>query len=108
MNIKQVCQYWGHSKLDIKKFKLAEDDEPLRATMACDIIKNKKQFIGKDTLEIRKLLGDFTGHYFVDISPAYIIGGINNTDTNTWQLVFLINHDEKILDIIVHKNCCDN
>ncbi len=66
-----------------------------------------KQFIGKDILEIRKLFGDFTGHYFVDISPTYIVGGVNSTDTNTWQLVFLINHDEKILDIILHKNCCD-
>ncbi len=107
MDIQKVCEHWGYSKLDINKFKSAEDNEALRATMACDILKKQNQFIGKDTLEIRKLFGDFTGHYFTDIIPTYIIGGVDNTDTNTWQLVFLINQEEEIARIVVHKNCCD-
>ncbi len=106
MSLKKVCKTWGSLPLDIAQFKQAEEDEATRAKMTCSLLKNQKNYIGKDTTEIRKLFGDYTGHYFIDMSPAYIIGGVNEKDKNTWQIVFLINRQQKISKIIVHKNCC--
>ena len=113
MSLKKVCKTWGSAPLDIAKFKQAEKEETeeaedtTRAKMACSLLKNQKKYIGKDTSEIRNLFGDYTGHYFIDMSPAYIIGGTDKKDTNTWQIVFLINRHIKISKIIVHKNCCN-
>ena len=107
MSLKKVCKTWGSLPLDIAKFKQAEEDEATRAKMTCSLLKNQKNYIGKDSSEIIKEIGYPDGHYFSDMIPAYIIGGINKTDKNTWQIVFLIDNQEKISKIIVHKNCCD-
>ncbi len=107
MSLKTVCKRWGEEPLDITKFKLAEDNEPTRAKMACSLIKNQKKYIGKDRGEIRKIFGDYTGHYFSDMFPTYIIESAKTKNKDTWQLVFLIDRQEKISKIIVHKNCCN-
>ena len=107
MSLKKVCKTWGEAPLDLVKFKNAEEDKSVRAKMTCSLLKNQTDYIGKDTSEIRELFGSSTGHYFIDMSPAYIIGGTAERDTNTWQIVFLINRRQKISKIIVHKNCCD-
>ena len=113
MNLQKVCKIWGTAPLDLEKFKQAteketeEEESAVRAKMACSLLQTQKDYIDKDTTEIRELFGDYTGHYFIDMSPAYIIGGINKTDKNTWQIVFLINRRQTISQIIVHKNCCD-
>ena len=107
MNQKKVCEKWGQTPLDIAKFKVSEDQESVRASMACALLKNQKHYIGKDIREIQQLFGSYSGHYFIDMSPAYIIGPTHIEDPNTWQIVFLIDRHEKISQIIVHKNCCD-
>ena len=131
MSHEKVCATWGSAPLNLAKFKEVGDrvrlfysqdhlftpDEqklwvsppdpaPIRAKMACSLLKSQKKFYGKDVTEIRDLFGDYTGHYFVDRSPAYIIGPVSAQDKNTWQVVFLINRKDKIKKIIVHKNCC--
>ncbi len=107
MSLKKVCKTWGSLPLDIAKFKQAEEDEATRAKMTCSLLKNKKNYIGKDTTEIRKLFGDYSGYYFSDMIPTYIIKSAKKKGQDTWQIVFLIDNQEKISKIIVHKNCCD-
>ena len=75
--------------------------------MACSLIKEQKLFIGKDNSEIRKELGNYSGYYFSDMYPTYIIQRGKNHQEETWQIVFLIDRNEKISDVIMHKNCCD-
>ena len=110
MNIKKVCKKWGKAPLDVLKFKSAENsknEEAIRAKMTCSLIKNQKQYIGKNTLEIRKLFGSYTGHYFSEMYPAYIIETAKTKKQNTWQVVFFIDRKRKVSKIVVHKNCCD-
>ena len=109
MSIKKVCKKWGKAPLDVSKFKFAKgnkDEEAIRAKMTCSLLKNQKQYIGKSTLEIRKLFGNYTGHYFSEMYPAYIIETAKTKEENTWQIVFFINRQRKISKIVVHKNCC--
>ncbi len=106
MSLKTVCERWGEESLDIAKFKLSEDNEPVRAKMTCSLLKNQKKYIGIDSGEIRKIFGDPTGHYFSDMFPAYIIESAKTREKDSWQIVFLINRKEQISKIVVHKNCC--
>lgn len=54
-----------------------------------------------------QVFGVYSGHYFKDVIPAYLIESAKNTDQDTWQIVFLSDKNYKIAKIIVHKNCCD-
>ena len=106
MNIKKVCRRWGTETLNTKKFKSANENESLRAKMACSLIKNKKQYLGKSQAEIRKIFGDYSGHYFSDTIPAYLIETAEKKGDDSWQIVFLLNNNWKVSNIAVHKNCC--
>ena len=111
MNIKKVCKKWGKAPLNVSKFKAVEgneDEEAIRAKMTCSLLKNQKQYIGKDTLNIKKLFGNYTGHYFSEMYPTYIIETAKTKEQNTWQIVFFINRQRKVSKIVVHKNCCDH
>ena len=50
------------------------------------------------------LIEDF---YFSDVFPAYMIQRSQEDRDEAWQIVFLLNNERKVEDIIVHKNCCD-
>ena len=127
----KVCATWGSAPLNLAKFKEVgdrvrlfysqdhlftpeeqklrvppPDPAPVRAKMACSLLKNQKKFYGKSTREIRKIFGDYTGRYFSDTIPTYIIGKIKAGDEDTWQLVFFRNRHAKIVEIVVHQNCC--
>ena len=106
MSKKKVCKRWGETPLDIAKFKLSEENEPLRAKMACSLLKNQKKYIGTDRGKIRKIFGDYTGHYFSDMFPTYIIERAKTKGQDSWQVVFLLDRKERISKIVVHKNCC--
>ena len=111
MSIKKVCKKWGKAPLNVSKFKAAEgneDEEAIRAKMTCSLLKNQKQYIGKATLKIRKSFGNYTGHYFSEMYPAYIIETAKTKEQNTWQIVFFINRHRKVSKVAVHKNCCDH
>lgn len=105
MSQDDVCKKWGAEELALDKFRTA--NAPKRAAMACSILKNKMIYFGKDGLEIRKLFGDFDGYYFSNFYPTYLIQIGKNHSEDTWQLVFLIDRDRKISEIVVHKNCCE-
>lgn len=105
MPIKEVCRRFGDDQpFDEAKFKSSEDNEPERAKMACSLLKNPEQYINKDSLEIRAALGGYTGHFFSESFPAYVIYSAKNERESSWQLLFLLGKNEKISKIIVHKN----
>lgn len=107
MSLRKVCKTWGVLPLDIAQFKQAEEDETIRAKMACSLLQNQQNYIGKTPREIRELFGDYTGYYFNDTIPTYVIKIAEKKGQDTWQIVFLIDLQGKISQIIVHKNCCD-
>lgn len=105
MDFDLIGQKWGKATFDLSKFKTGVADE--KAKMTFDLIKNKQKYIGKSTIEIRDSFGRFSGHYFSEVYPTYIIQRYSDKKPETWQIVFMINVDRKVTDIVVHKNCCD-
>jgi hypothetical protein len=101
----QVAKRWGTDAFDETRFKNAK--APERAKMAAELLANQKLYIGIDRADIRKRLGGFDGHYFSDMFPTYMIERAKDRDQDSWQIVFLLDREERISEIVVHKNCCD-
>ena len=106
MSLKKVCRRWGEQPFNEAKFKAAGENRAVRAKMTCSLLKNQKEYIGLDSLEIRKRLGDYTGYFFSESFPAYIINRSAEKDRNVWQILFFVDGDHKVSEIVVHKNCC--
>ena len=106
INANQAKQRWGQTSFDPQKFK--SGDAKVRASMASSIVSNQNLFRGKSITEIRELLGPTDGFYFKDIFPTYLIQIGQTHDEETWQLVFLLNSERTIDEVIIHKNCCDS
>lgn len=104
MKQEEVCKRWGNQDLKVNEFKAA--DVMKRASMACSVLKSEKTFLGKDVLDIRNIFGDFDGFYFSDMYPTYMIQVGKDQSEDSWQLVFLIDKNQKISKVVVHKNCC--
>lgn len=101
----KVSEKWGQTSFGSKSFK--EGDEKVRASMAYSILKNKKDFIGKSVADIREQFGTADGFYFADVFPAYMIQRGKSSSEESWQIVFLLDKERRVDDVIVHKNCCD-
>lgn len=97
----QVAEKWGQEPLVLTKFKAG--DYPTKAKMAYSILTDKS-LIGKTKKYIVDNFGSYDGFYFIDSYPAYII---QDEPKEVWQIVFKIDSDRRIRDIIVHKNCCE-
>ena len=106
MSLKKVCKRWGEQPFDESKFKSAGENRAMRAKMTCSLLKNQQKYIGLDSLEIRKRLGDYSGYFFSESFPAYIINQTTKKDKNIWQILFFVDEDHKVSEIVVHKNCC--
>ncbi|MBC7420363.1 MAG: hypothetical protein H7328_06500 [Bdellovibrio sp.] len=100
----QVKKQWGHESLDIKKFRSSSHE--VKAKMAYAIMTDKS-FVGKSYEEIRELFRPNEGYYMNDTTPAYIIYDGSKSSENTWQLVFRMDNNYKVRDVIMHKNCCN-
>jgi hypothetical protein len=106
MYISKVCKKWGDlEKFEIEKFKIATTED--RAKMACDLLKNQESFLNKDPIEVRGMLGEFNGFYRSESYATYFIHEAKGHSEDTWQLLFLIDRNHKITEIVVHKNCCN-
>ena len=97
--------------MDIERFRTAgrnnvDAGAAARAEMACSLLRNRSEYLGKDATRIRNMFGFPTGYYMSEAHPAYLIGGVDRKDRNTWQIVFLINVNGGADGIVVHKNCC--
>ena len=106
MSLKKVCRLWGERPFNEAKFKAAGEDKNIRAKMTCSLLKNQARYIGLDSLEIRKRLGGYSGHFFSESFPTYLINDVEKRGEDVWQILFLIDDEQKISKITVHKNCC--
>ena len=106
MSLKQVCHRWGERPLDAEKFKASDKDRDIRAEMACSLLKNQNKYIGRDSLEIKKIFGDYSGYFFSEAFPTYLINKVEKGDRNVWQILFFVDGEHKVSEIVVHKNCC--
>lgn len=104
MSAKQVKEKWGSEAFDIKKFK--NGNYEIKSKMAYAIMTDKT-LLNKSYDEIRELFGPNDGFYFTDIYPTYIVQRGKNHSEETWQLVFRMDNNYKVRDIIMHKNCCE-
>ena len=102
---KQVQKRWGNKPFVESEFKTTSTEK--KSEMTYQILLNKKKYIGVDVDEIRKTFGQPDGFYFIDTYPAYIIQEGKTQTDETWQIVFMLNGQYKVRDVIVHKNCCD-
>ena len=108
MSREKVCQRWGEHPLDIERFKYAENNETLRAKMACSLLnpENQKIYAGKSAIQIRNIFGFPDGYYMNEAFAAYLIETADQRGQDSWQILFLLDSDRKVSEIVVHKNCC--
>lgn len=104
LSAEQVKKRWGAENFSESAFK--QGDQAVRARMAYSLMTSKKMR-GLSPSEVRAKLGDFDGHYFSESYPTYLIQVAQDKTGESWQIVFLINSEQKTKDVIVHKNCCD-
>ncbi len=104
MASKDVKLKWGHEKYDAEKFKAGTYE--VKSKMAYSIMTDKS-LINKSYEDIHGMFGENDGFYFIDTYPTYIIQRGKNHSEETWQLVFRMNNQYKVRDIIMHKNSCE-
>lgn len=105
LNSSEVKKRWGAESFDEGRFR--DGSLPIRAGMAYALLQNKKNYLGKERMQIEKLLGSPDGFYFSDMFPAYMIERGRKAGEDSWQIVFLLNNEQKVSDVIVHQNCCE-
>ena len=112
MSTEKVCQRWGRHPLDTEKFKAAgrNDDRvvdgTVRAEMACSILENQDEYLGKNPTQIVDIFGNHHGYFVSDEIPAYFITDNDGTDQgDVWQIVFMLRRG-KVSEVVVHNNCC--
>lgn len=89
----------------LQAFRYAED-EPTRAAMAYSLLRTQDDYVGMHRLEVRPLFGDPDGYYYTELQPAYLIETAKSMDEDSWQIVFLIDLEDNVRKVVVHKNCC--
>lgn len=106
LSVTEVCQRWGERPLDVAAFRLSEEDPSTRAAMACTLRKNQDEYIGMHHLQIQPLFGDHPGYHATEVVPTYLIETAETEARDSWQIVFPLDQDRNVSDVVVHKNCC--
>ena len=106
LSISEVCQHWGERPLEISAFRAAKEDETARAAMVCSLINDQNAYVGMRRSEIESLFGNFTGYHYTELHPTYLIQIAKTKGQDSWQVVFIIDHEGKVSEVVVHKNCC--
>lgn len=104
LDTKSAEKRWGAKIFSPEGFK--NGSLKLRAQMAASLQKGN-HFVGKTPNEIKATLGPFTGHFWSGMVPAYLIEEGWNLNSDSWQLVFLLDDAGKVKEIRIHKNCCN-
>lgn len=105
LSSKEVKTRWGDHPLVFSEF--SKGNDAVRAKMAYQILMRKNEFKGMFVTEVREKFGSPTGYYFSDTFPAYLIQRAETRQEEAWQIVFLLNQERKVTNVIVHKSCCD-
>ncbi len=95
---------WKESPFNAMQFK--SGNTKVRASMAVNLIL-KRKLIGKTPEQVRELLGNFSGFFWSDAIPAYLVEEGWNEKKDTWQLVFLLDDGGRVNEVKIHKNCCN-
>ena len=103
MDVAKAEKRWGSASADVSKF--ASGSLAERARMASSFVRSKSMN-GKNSQEVRQVLGPFTGHFWSTQVPAYILEEGWRKNQDTWQLVFLLDDSGKIKEARIHRNCC--
>ena len=106
LSVTEVCRRWGRRPLDVAAFRSAEEDESTRAAMACSLLRNQHDYVGLHRSEILGLFGHPSGYYYTEMTPTYLIETAKTRAQDSWQIVFLIDRDRQVSEVVVHKNCC--
>lgn len=104
LSAQEAEKRWGTREFDSDAFKAGSIED--RAKMASDLLR-KKQLKGLAMSTVREKLGDYTGYFWNDQIPAYLLNEGWKNDEAVWQLVFLPGRDGKVGDIVINKNCCE-
>jgi len=102
LNEKDVIAKWGSEEFTENRWKTSTIPE--RTRMVASLLRNKQKYIGKTNIEIREIFGDPDSHYLSEALPAYTIQENTPAGGERWDVVFLINKENKIIDIRVHRN----
>ena len=97
---------WTSRPLDIAVFRSSEEEMSTRAAKACTFLKSQNDYIGMHQLEIRPLFGDHASYFDTEFVTAYLMEVAETEAPDSWQVVFPLNRDRKLADVVVPKNCC--
>ena len=102
LGVAEAAKSLGVAPFNEEKFKNGTSEQ--RASMAADLLRRKKDFVGLSFPEVRKRLGRFTGYFWNDQFPSYLLNDRPAEGTNAWQIVFLPGKGWKVGDIVVNQN----
>ena len=107
MSVDEVCRRWGEDPFDVEAFRFAEDGS-VRAEMTCSLLRTQKKYVGMDARKVRDVFGPYSGYYWSEADPTYLIEIAETKEQDSWQIVFFRNRKGKVAEIVVHKNCCNH
>lgn len=100
LSAKEVLAKWGSQKFDAKKFKSGNEID--RSKMAYSLL-NDQSYIGQSGSKIYEDLGSYSGFFFSDNIPAYLIQFANKPGDIEWQIVFVMDKNRKVSEVIVQE-----
>jgi hypothetical protein len=108
INPQLAKEKWGNQKFDAEKYK--NGDEKTKASMIADLVESKI-LIGTSVSDLTTLLGRKNGYFFDESYPAFIfiVGSPpkkiekNSFNEDTWQIVCLLNKDQKVSEVLIHR-----
>ena len=103
MNVNEAEKRWGSKVFSIESFKKGPISE--RAAEAANLLK-KQALVGKTADEVVEALGSTSGYFWSDRFPTYFIEEGWTKKKDSWQIVFLLDADERVTEVRIHKNCC--
>jgi hypothetical protein len=103
LHINEAETRWGTQKFSAEKFKSGSSSD--RAKMTVSLIQSN-HLNGKHSDAVKAELGPFTGYFWSEKVPAYILEEGWTRGKSTWQLVCLLNDDGTVKAVRIHKNCC--
>ncbi len=103
MTLPTAKQRWKEKPFNAGQFR--SGNTKARASMAVSLIAGKT-LLGKTPEQVRATIGEFSGFFWSDSIPAYLIEEGWAEKKDTWQLVFLLDDRGRVNDVKIHKNCC--
>jgi hypothetical protein len=101
MSIAEAKKRWGETKFTTEAFKNSPEEQ--RGKFIASLI-NSKYGLGKTAQQIKNELGAFSGFFWRDSIPVYIVDRKSKTDGKTWQIVFLTNEKGIVIDVKIQNN----